>query len=126
MMKMILICTLMTLIMIKVNGQDSDTLYQTISYQKTLLKKGRFEIWGYTSYTLYWGDESGLGININLNKKRKYGNAFIRSFDNRDWFIINSRIGNPTEKDKNISTKQRYEISTKGYSFSKILWRNDK
>lgn len=70
MMKMILICTLMTLIMIKVNGQNSDTLSNTLSYQKTFAKIGRFEIYGWTSYTWFWHEESGIGININLNKKR--------------------------------------------------------
>ena len=79
MMKMILICTLMTLIMIKVNGQDSDTLSNTLSYQKTIAKIGRVEIYGWTSYTWFWHEESGIGININLNKKKIHSNKKINN-----------------------------------------------
>lgn len=67
--------------MIKVKGQDSDTLSNTISYQTTIAKIGRIEIYGWTSYSLFIHDESGIGININLNKKRIHTNKKNKNID---------------------------------------------
>ena len=52
-------------------GQVSDTTYQMVYYQKSLIKKGKVELYGYTSYDLWWADESGMGINITIPNKRK-------------------------------------------------------
>lgn len=121
MMKMILICTLMTLIVINVKGQDSS---QYVYYQKTIFQKGRFEIYGWTSYDLYWADESGIGINLNLNKKRKYGRKIHSGISNWNY----PYIWNPlhSQQNKRVESKERIEISPKGYPFSKILQRDDK
>lgn len=51
--------------------KDDDTTLQMIYYQKTLLKKGKIEIYGYSSYDLYWWDESGIGIIYTITNKRK-------------------------------------------------------
>ena len=56
-MKMILIWILMTLLTIQSKAQYYDTTYQSISYQKTLFQKGRFEFYGWTSYDLYWEND---------------------------------------------------------------------
>ena len=54
-----------------VSAQIYDTTYQMIYYQKSLIKKGKVELYGYTSYDLWWADESGMGINITIPNKRK-------------------------------------------------------
>jgi hypothetical protein len=53
------------------SAQTNDTSYQMVYYQKSLIKKGKVELYGYTSYDLWWADESGMGINITLPNKRK-------------------------------------------------------
>ena len=52
-------------------GQTYDTTYQMVYYQKSLIKKGKIEIYGFTSYDLWWQDESGIGITITIPNKRK-------------------------------------------------------
>jgi hypothetical protein len=42
-----------------------------IYYQKSLIKKGKVELYGFTSYDLWWADESGVGISYTLPIKRK-------------------------------------------------------
>jgi hypothetical protein len=42
-----------------------------VYYQKSLIKKGKVELYGYTSYDLAWADESGIGIAITIPNKRK-------------------------------------------------------
>jgi hypothetical protein len=54
-----------------VSAQIYDTTYQMIYYQKSLIKKGKVELYGYTSYDLWWADESGIGILYTLPNKRK-------------------------------------------------------
>ena len=49
----------------------NDTTYQMVYYQKSLIKKGKIELYGYTSYDLWWADESGMGITITIPNKRK-------------------------------------------------------
>jgi hypothetical protein len=47
-----------------------------VYYQKSLIKRGKVELYGYTSYDLAWRDESGMGITIaipNKRKKKKHG-----------------------------------------------------
>jgi hypothetical protein len=56
---------------VMVYGQSYDTAYQMVYYQKSLIKKGKFELYGYTSYDLYWADESGVGISITIPNRRK-------------------------------------------------------
>jgi hypothetical protein len=42
-----------------------------VYYQKSLIKKGKVELYGYTSYDLWWQDESGIGITLTIPNKRK-------------------------------------------------------
>jgi len=67
-MKWLLIILLMP---IMVCGQVTDTSSHMVYYQKSLIKKGKVELYGYTSYDLAWADESGLGIAITIPNKRK-------------------------------------------------------
>ena len=62
---------LILLLPFSISAQTNDTTYQMIYYQKSLIKKGKIELYGYTSYDLWWADESGMGINITLPNKRK-------------------------------------------------------
>jgi hypothetical protein len=61
----------MILIPFTVSGQVNDTTSQMIYYQKSLIKKGKVELYGYTSYDLWWADESGVGISITILNRRK-------------------------------------------------------
>ena len=61
----------MILIPFTVYGQVNDTTSQMIYYQKSLIKKGKVELYGFTSYDLWWADESGVGILYTLPIKRK-------------------------------------------------------
>ena len=54
-----------------VSAQIYDTTYQMVYYQKSLIKKGKVELYGYTSYDLWWADESGIGLLYTLPNKRK-------------------------------------------------------
>jgi hypothetical protein len=54
-----------------ISAQTNDTTYQMVYYQKSLIKKGKVELYGYTSYDLWWADESGMGITITIPNKRK-------------------------------------------------------
>jgi hypothetical protein len=56
---------------VSVCGQTNDTTSQMIYYQKSLIKRGKVELYGYTSYDLAWGDESGMGITLTILNKRK-------------------------------------------------------
>jgi len=67
-MKWLLIILLMP---IMVCGQVTDTSSHMVYYQKSLIKKGKVELYGYTSYDLAWADESGIGIAITIPNKRK-------------------------------------------------------
>ena len=62
---------LILLLPFSISAQTNDTTYQMVYYQKSLIKKGKIELYGYTSYDLWWADESGMGINIILPNKRK-------------------------------------------------------
>jgi hypothetical protein len=54
-----------------ISAQTNDTTYQMVYYQKSLIKKGKVELYGYTSYDLWWADESGMGITLTIPNKRK-------------------------------------------------------
>jgi hypothetical protein len=56
------------------SAQIYDTSYQMVYYQQSLIKKGKVELYGYTSYDLWWADESGIGIVYRLSFKRKRKN----------------------------------------------------
>jgi hypothetical protein len=61
---------------VMVCGQVTDTTSHMVYYQKSLIKRGKVELYGYTSYDLNWADESGMGITItilNKRKKKKHG-----------------------------------------------------
>ena len=62
---------LILLLPFSISAQTNDTTYQMVYYQKSLIKKGKVELYGYTSYDLWWADESGMGINITIPNKRK-------------------------------------------------------
>lgn len=62
---------LILLLPITLSAQIYDTSYQMVYYQKSLIKKGKVELYGYTSYDLWWADESGIGILYTLPNKRK-------------------------------------------------------
>ena len=66
----------MVLMPVMVCGQVTDTTSHMVYYQKSLIKRGKVELYGYTSYDLNWADESGMGITIrilNKRKKKKHG-----------------------------------------------------
>ncbi len=52
-------------------GQTNDTTSQMIYYQKSLIKRGKVELYAYTSYDLASRDESGMGITLTILNKRK-------------------------------------------------------
>ena len=61
----------MILMPVMVCGQTNDTTSQMVYYQKSLIKRGKVELYGYTSYDLWWADESGIGLLYTLPSKRK-------------------------------------------------------
>ena len=62
---------LILLLPVSVYGQVTDTTSHMIYYQKGLIKKGKIELYGYTSYDLVWASESGIGITLTIPNKRK-------------------------------------------------------
>ena len=62
---------LILLLPFSISAQTYDTTCQMIYYQKSLIKKGKVELYGYTSYDLWWADESGIGLLYTLPNKRK-------------------------------------------------------
>ena len=66
---------LLLLLPVSVSAQVYDTTYQMVYYQKSLIKKGKVELYGYTSYDLWWADESGVGITLTMPNKRKKKNG---------------------------------------------------
>ena len=61
----------MVLMPVMVCGQVTDTTSHMVYYQKSLIKRGKVELCGYTSYDLAWRDESGMGITLTILNKRK-------------------------------------------------------
>ena len=61
----------MVLMPVMVCGQVTDTTSHMVYYQKSLIKRGKVELYGYTSYDLVWANESGMGITITIPNKRK-------------------------------------------------------
>lgn len=61
----------MILMPVMLFGQSSDTTSNMVYYQKSLIKRGKIELYGYTSYDLVWANESGLGITFTIPNKRK-------------------------------------------------------
>ena len=61
----------MILIPVGVCGQVTVTTSHMVYYQKSLIKRGKIELYGYTSYDLAWADENGMGITITILNKRK-------------------------------------------------------
>ena len=126
MKKMILIWILMTWISIQTKAQINDTLYQSISYQKTLIQKGRVELYGWVSYDLNWEDESGIGIIINLhNKKKRYGKNFIRPINYNNWDRHNLYFRHSGQQNRTKEFRQRFEIPPARFGISKVLQRNE-
>ena len=55
-------------------SNSEDTLTQSIYYQRTIINTKRINVYGYSSYDLNWGDESGIGIVYSIryrNKKKR-------------------------------------------------------
>jgi hypothetical protein len=55
-------------------NNSEDTLTQSIYYQHTIINTKRISVYGYSSYDLYWWDESGIGIVYSIryrNKKKR-------------------------------------------------------
>ena len=62
---------LILLLPFSISAQTNDTASQMIYYQKSLIKKGKVELYVYSSYDIGWADESGMGITITIPNKRK-------------------------------------------------------
>jgi hypothetical protein len=62
---------LVLLFPVSVSAQVTDTTSQMVYYQKSLIKKGKIELYGYVSYDLNWASESGIGITLTIPSKRK-------------------------------------------------------
>ena len=62
---------LILLLPFSISAQTNDTTYQMVYYQKSLIKKGKIELYGYVSYDLNWASESGIGITLTIPSKRK-------------------------------------------------------
>jgi hypothetical protein len=62
---------LILLLPLSISAQTNDTTYQMVYYQKSLIKKSKVELYGYTSYDLWWADESGIGLLYTLPNRRK-------------------------------------------------------
>ena len=72
----IIIIILFSLLSIKVRGQsiekqNEDTLTQSIYYQHTIINIKRINVYGYSSYDLNCGDESGIGIVYSIRYRNK-------------------------------------------------------
>ena len=53
-------------------AQMSDTSFQMIYLYKDIIKsKKKHSMWIYTSYDLWWQDESGIGLTFTIPNKRK-------------------------------------------------------
>lgn len=71
-MKTIFVTTLILLPLLSLAQQQiEDTATQSIYYQKTLFNKSKFAVYGYTSYDLYWENESGIGIVYYIRGRNK-------------------------------------------------------
>jgi hypothetical protein len=66
---------LILLLPVSVYGQVTDTTSHMIYYQRSLIKKAKIELYGYTSYDLIWASESGIGITLTIPNKRKKKNG---------------------------------------------------
>ena len=62
---------LVLLFPLSVSAQVTDTTSHMVYYQKSLIKRGKVELYGYTSYDLVWANESGIGITLTIPNKRK-------------------------------------------------------
>ena len=62
---------LILLLPFSISAQTNDTTCQMVYYQKSLIKKGKIELYGYTSYDLNWASESGIGMILTIPTKRK-------------------------------------------------------
>lgn len=53
-------------------AQTSDTSFQMIYLYKDIIKsKKKHSLWVFTSYDLWWQDESGIGVTFTIPNKRK-------------------------------------------------------
>jgi hypothetical protein len=63
---------ILLLLPITLLAQTTDTSYQMVYYYKDFYKhKKGHTLWIYTSYDLWWEDDSGIGVTFILPNKRK-------------------------------------------------------
>ena len=63
---------ILLLLPITLLAQTSDTSFQMIYLYKDVIKsKKKHSMWIYTSYDLWWQDESGIGLTFTIPNKRK-------------------------------------------------------
>ena len=63
---------ILLLLPITLLAQTSDTTFQMIYLYKDVIKsKKKHSLWIYTSYDLWWQDESGVGLTLTIPNKRK-------------------------------------------------------
>ena len=63
---------ILLLLPITLLAQTSDTSFQMIYLYKDVIKsKKKHSVWIYTSYDLWWKDESGVGLTYTIPNKRK-------------------------------------------------------
>ena len=52
------------------SNQNEDTLTQSIYYQYTLINTKRWNVYLWSSYDLYWLNETGMSIALTIPHKR--------------------------------------------------------
>jgi hypothetical protein len=63
---------LLLMIPFTLTAQMSDTSFQMVYLYKDVIKsKKKHSLWLYTSYDLWWQDESGIGLTFTIPNKRK-------------------------------------------------------
>lgn len=56
------------------SNQNEDTLTQSIYYQHTLINTKRWNVYLWSSYDLYWLNETGMSIALTIPYKRSKRN----------------------------------------------------
>ena len=51
--------------------KENNEQYQMIYIDRAIIDKKHHRVYLYSSYDLYWGDENGIGINLNIKRKQK-------------------------------------------------------
>ena len=56
------------------SNQNEDTLTQSIYYQYTIINTKRWNVYLWSSYDLYWSNETGMSIALTIPYKRSKRN----------------------------------------------------